>query len=171
MHKINKLFCKRLIKACLMLGFMLVIGSAAAHPLHLSITNISIEDNQGTIVIKVFADDFNEVIQHNAAHNSLVDTAFGAMLVNYVTHHFKLWHGKKQVTLNYMAHHKADLSYYITFSFKWHPKYSQMSIENALFANWFFDQKNIVIVSYGSIEKGLEFTANKTQALVDFFEH
>jgi hypothetical protein len=85
----------------------------------------------------------------------------------YMHNNFYLIVDKKKTTNYTIDKIKFDeTSVYLSFKIKTHRSFKSLTIHNSLLTELFRDQKNLVIIKLNDFEKGITFTAGKTEIKV-----
>jgi hypothetical protein len=139
-----------------------------SHPLHLTVTNIDIENGTINIAVRIFIDDFTTAViksnNLNASFNPLADDLqTNNEIIKYINANFKVLIKGEPLLLKYLKKKKEELAVWIYFSGKCSSLADNFTIENSLLCNLYGDQHNMVIIDRNSIEKGLEFSLSDTK--------
>ena len=144
---------------------------STAHPLHLSITNITYENGKLNIQMKSFRDDWEVGYFHY--HGKAVDFTDHEIqrlpwFHEYLNSKFRITTGKESPGL----HLEID-SLYVeedAMTIEMHAKVpsnpNSLYIYNALLTDIYPDQSNLVIFIYGKKETGIKFDVKKHNAEV-----
>jgi len=146
---------------------------AVSHPLHLTVTNIDISEENVTVGVRIFIDDFTSaVIKSNNLQNDFNplsdDTVTNQEIVKYIKNNFKISVNGNYVLLKYLKKKKEELAVWVYFSGKCNGSADNLTIENSLLCNLYGDQRNMVIIDRNNNEKGLEFSLTDTKKTVTF---
>lgn len=145
----------------------------AAHPVHVSVTNLEINRETKEILIsqKLFIDDFSLLFYHLFEKNIRFEegkelSAAELVLVNqYISASFVLLSGKQKLPLEYIR--KDQDKEFIWLYYKTSlpsNKIRSLVLTNAILLDLFEDQTNLVIVANGPVEKGYTFNYNNMQS-------
>ncbi len=133
----------------------------SAHPIHVSICNIEIENNNLTVSLKMYKDDFQLAIEHNFAKYILLENVDNEMesklIEDYIQNMFFLIMNKNDtIKLDYnhselneeaiWLHYESEIS-----------KFKKLSINNSIFMDLYPDQTNLVIINYDGKQNGYRF--------------
>ncbi len=144
-----------------------VISNLYAHPVHLSITNIdySQKNNSYSVSIRLFADDFEQIINSNYNIESNLGKKdelknIDYYITDYVSKNLVLKFNDKVIdskNYNFESKEIKDISIWLTYNIKYKPKLTSCEITNKLMFDLYFDQKNMLIFTYNDNQKALEF--------------
>ena len=157
----------------LVLVFMMKM--VEGHPLHLTVTTIDISDTTVQLLVKLFQDDFLNLL-HAKYTDSICydDTCPGTReaIQDYIDNHLIVELGDdRPIVFKITGFHREDVSLWVTLSAANNTHGNNLNIQNTLFTDWFGDQKNLVILSQGDDEQGLEFDTEHVQQSVDLTKH
>ena len=156
--------------ALIVLVLLLPVESSA-HPLHLSITNITYENGMLNIRIKSFRDDWEVGYFH--FHSQPIDFTDPSNLElpwfsNYLNKSFKISTGEEKPPLNLETDtviiEENSMSIEMHASVPSSP--NSLYIYNTLLTDIFPDQTNLVIFVYKKKETGIKFDVRKHDAEV-----
>jgi len=153
------------------LALVFLVEVASSHPLHLSVTTVEISDTTMHLLIKVFQDDFLNLLHSNYGDSICYDDTTRQVtkaIQSYIESHLLIESEKIPVTFQLKDFHIEDVSLWINLTAETRHSSRNMTIQNTLFTDWFNDQKNLVIVTYGDQEQGLEFNTDKTRQSLTF---
>lgn len=156
--------------ALLILALLIPLGSRA-HPLHLSITNITYENGKLNISLKTFRDDWEVGYFHY--HGTPVDFSDPAnrdlpWFRNYLNERFRISE-KKEVpgwSLELDSVSLEEDAMTIEMHATLHSEPNSLYIYNALLTDIYPDQTNLVIFGIGKRETGIKFDIRKLDAEV-----
>ena len=142
-----------------------------AHPLHLSITNITYENGKLKITMKTFRDDLEVGYFHY--HSSPIDFSDPEKrklpwFKNYLTEHFKIAEDKELQSLSLeidsvsLEEDAMTIEMHATLG----SEPNSLYIYNALLTDIYPDQTNLVIFGFGKKETGIKFDVKKRDAVV-----
>jgi hypothetical protein len=145
--------------------------AAGAHPLHLSVTNIVLENGKLKVMIKTFPDDWETAYFHY--HSQVVDFSleeerekpwFG----NYLRRCFRLTVEEDGAPLALRTEQilYEEESMTITLSGELPENTNSLYIYQSLLTDIFPDQSNLVILKIGEEETGIKFDVNKQDEYV-----
>ena len=155
-----------------MLIFMFLLPAwSLAHPLHLSITNITYENGKLKISMKTFRDDWEVAYFHY--HSKLIDfTNPGQREIqwfdDYLNDRFKLSHHKGGPGLSIVIDTVMldEDTMIIEMQSTIPAKPNSLYIYNALLTDIYPDQTNLVIFGFKKKETGIKFDMKKHDAEV-----
>lgn len=145
-----------------------------AHPVHLSVSNISISDQHDSIAIsiKCFTDDLNAAtFQHLTNINKTVEQNSNnppatKHIITYVKNNFIIHlNGIPHPLLNITIETDMETIRLKAFIFA-EKEVNSIEIDNTLILNLYPDQTNMLVYSYGNKQQGIMFNYNKTKALI-----
>lgn len=148
---------------------------AAVHPLHISVTEITLDEKEHEleIMIRIFTDDLEQAIRTESKNPDLTimsppGTTTDKLVWNYMQTRFKLTAGGKQLSLKYLGHEKdEDVT---VFYIQVHPmqKFETISITNSIITEVYDDQSNLVNVTVGETTKSLRLMRNNPSGKLSF---
>ena len=133
------------------------------HPLHLSVTNMSLDNTKLEIdySIRLFQDDLGSLVgmlYHEALHQNL--TPDSTIIVNYFKQSLKISTYSTEVKPELVKIESSELEYWLYFKVKLDTLPDTLYIENTIMTDLYSDQQNLLIFSYTNKEKGLTFDQN-----------
>lgn len=142
-----------------------------AHPLHLSMSSLSVDkNNNAKLTVKLFSDDLERAIfQHSKVNvdlqnDSLLSGALPAT-ADYILSQMKISADNLPIILKAVGIEKNHEACWIHFSGKI-SNFKVLEIKNNLMNSLFRDQRNLLIVSRNSKDIALRFDKNKTRERV-----
>lgn len=152
-------------------GFLLM-ASALCHPLHLSITNIVIENGSLKVILKTFPDDWETAYFHyktKAIDLSLAENRSSEWFTSYLEKSFqiRLREGQDAIKLHTDSVLHEGESMTIELSAELSEKPKTLYIYQSLLTDIYPDQTNLVIVVNGKEEFGIEFDVSKHDEKVE----
>ncbi len=152
-----------MIRSLCILSFFIF---ASLHPVHVSVSNLEFIENEEcfTLAIKLFADDFQALINHNYNTDldliNRKDPGKGLSSINdYIRHTYKInINGKSIDRYTFKRYEFNEQSIWLYYTFSWDKKVKNMMIENTILFNWFMDQTNLVIVVANGKQLGYRST-------------
>ncbi|MCF8225552.1 MAG: hypothetical protein K9J30_06710 [Bacteroidales bacterium] len=142
-----------------------------AHPIHVSVTNISFSDDSMFIRINTFVDDWETAYFHY--HGEFTDlktvNVFNNKWFNsYFRSSFKIEINSENVELsaNPVTVNFDELAMTIKMRVKLNEKPKTLYLYNALLTDIFTDQTNLLIYSGTKKEKGIKFDARHKEELL-----
>jgi hypothetical protein len=150
--------------------FLLPVASPA-HPLHLSVTNITLENGKLKISMKTFRDDWETAYFH--FHSKVIDLADPVerakpWLKEYLNSHFKisLKEGSGLFPLAVDTIILEENAMTIEMNCNIPPEPNSLYIYNALLTDIYPDQTNLLILGFKKKETGIKFDVKKNGAEV-----
>lgn len=143
----------------------------SAHPLHLSITNITYESGKLKISMKTFLDDWETAYFH--FHSRPIDFSDAAKreipwFRDYLFTHFRISPDEEAATFPLVM--DTVLLDENTMTIEMHtglpPNPNSLYIYNALLTDIYPDQTNLLIFGFNNRETGIEFDVKKHGAVV-----
>jgi len=152
--------------------FLVLLPSfSPAHPLHLSITNITYENGKLKVSMKTFRDDWETAYFH--FHSEVIDFTDDTKrkipwFEKYLNDHFKLSVNKDGTGLGLEIETVTLDEDAMTIEMKSSipSKANSLYIYNALLTDIFPDQTNLVIFGFKKKETGIKFDVKKQDAEV-----
>ncbi|MCP4313075.1 MAG: hypothetical protein GY790_17590 [Bacteroidetes bacterium] len=151
--------------------FILWFSLAEAHPLHLSITNITYENGKLSISMKTFLDDWETAYFH--FHGEQIDFHESEKreipwFDSYLSNHFSISYQKGDVPfsleLDTIILDEDSMQIEMNTRLTENPK--SLYIYNALLTDIFPDQTNLVIFEHMERETGIKFDVRKHDEVV-----
>jgi len=151
--------------------FLLLVilpGVAGAHPLHVSVTNITMDGNRLNISINTFVDDwetayfhyFGKPISLKSPGNTNADWFRDYLEASLIISTAKEKEGMEIVTDTITF---DDMSMQLELHIKLKDKPKTLYIYNTILTDIFADQTNLLIFSAGGKQKGIKFDYNKQE--------
>jgi hypothetical protein len=156
--------------ALLILALLIPVGSQA-HPLHLSITNITYENGKLNISLKTFRDDWEVGYFHY--HGTPVDFSDPAKrdlpwFNKYLAERFRISENQEMqdlaLEIDSVSLDEGAMTIEMHATLQSEP--NSLYIYNALLTDIYPDQTNLVIFGVGKRETGIKFDVNKQDAEV-----
>ncbi len=151
--------------------FLFIPAWTSAHPLHLSITNITYENGKLIITMKTFRDDWEVGYFHY--HSKPIDFDDPAMrelpwFTDYLNRRFKITTGEEEAGLKIEIDtiQIEDDVMFIEMHSDLPSKPNSLYIYNALLTDIYPDQTNLVIFGFDEKETGMKFDVKKHSAEV-----
>jgi hypothetical protein len=154
---------------------LIVACTYLAHPMHVSYTNIEINTDQKTILVshKLYTADFSLVFYHLFEKNiePHKDIEFtiseNELISSYMKQRFNIVVGNDTIELRYIRKDHDDESMFLYYDGKFeNDGLEEIVINNLLLLDLYMDQKNLVIVNYGTNEHGLTFNWDTRQSVL-----
>lgn len=148
---------------------MITCLSWSKHPVHLSIVNMTLDDNGQNLEfsVRLFQDDLLvllNILNHDALHNNT--TLDSNAVSNYIRQKFLLTANKQLLTAELKKEKVNEIEYWLYFESTLPPNTSNLTIENSIMTELFEEQQNLVIFSYKRKEKGLTFGPDNQKQLL-----
>lgn len=145
---------------------------AEAHPLHLSITNITYENGKLKVSMKTFRDDWEVAYFHYHSQEidfSLEENRKIPWFEGYLNERFYLSEHKGAETekWNIDTIKIEDEAMQIEMSGVFREKPNSLYIYNALLTDIFPDQSNLVIFEFEERETGIKFDVRKQEEVIE----
>jgi hypothetical protein len=142
-----------------------------AHPVHVSVCNLEIEDKNITIAIKLFSDDFQLALQHNYGVmielDDLTSPDNKEILDKYINSALHLLLNKNEpLRLSYTKTDTNDQAIWLYYETEIE-KLRKLKIKNTLLIDIYLDQTNLVIVNHKGRQNGYRFNANHTEQIIE----
>ena len=156
---------------CILVYLVLMPGWSAAHPLHLSITNITYDDGKLMISMKTFKDDWETGYFHY--HSKVLDFSVPSnreipWFETYLKSRFKISLEESgpamELKVDSVALNEGTLLIAMQCSLPSKP--NSLYIYNALLTDIYPDQTNLVIFGFNKRETGIKFDLKKLGAEV-----
>ncbi len=149
----------------ILLAFLSSFLPTMSHDIHLSVTEITKEEDKIEVVIKIFYDDL-QAAMGLVPGEELPDAYSGAeeLIQEYISKNFVLTLNDQVLNLELsesVALLPAIWSTFTIGNFNWSDDMNSLEIKNQLMLNLFDDQKNIVKVNLGEKQKDITFTKSK----------
>jgi hypothetical protein len=144
----------------------ILVGSAAGHPIHVSIANFDFRSDSNRIdfSVRLFYDDFQSLI--NYKYNTHLDFRQRTKMTfkeqkaitDYIQSSLILMDQNKiPILAEFKSWKVEDMSVWLYFSANTNSEISAIRLENTLMLELFSDQKNMVIAYSGGNQQGFEF--------------
>jgi len=160
------------MKLISLLLFMLVLPvRSTPHPLHLSVTNITLEDGKLQITLRTFRDDWETAYFHY--HSDVIDLTDlteenTSWMKTYLNSRFRIRLEKEQdplvLSLENVSQEEDAMTVEMSCRLPMEP--NSLYIYNALLTDIYPDQTNLVIFGYRNKETGIKFDVKKHDAEV-----
>ena len=155
----------------LLLMLLLLPVASPAHPLHLSVTNITLENGKLKISMKTFRDDWETAYFH--FHSRVIDLTdpeerAKPWLTEYLHSHFKISleedSGLFPLVVDTIILDENTMTIEMDCSIT--PEPNSLYIYNALLTDIYPDQTNLLILGFKKKETGIKFDVKKHGAEV-----
>jgi hypothetical protein len=156
----------------ILLSLMLLL-LPAAHPVHVSLTNLEVDlaKHEIRITQKLYTEDFSLLFYHLYEKNIRftegkdLSENDSHMISSYMDAAFVLESGKDRLSLTYAGKEQDEESLWLHYTCRLPEKMpARLTLTNSLLLQLFDDQTNLVIVTVGAKEKGYTFTQNSWKA-------
>jgi hypothetical protein len=148
------------------------------HPVHVSVTNLEIqsENNSISLSFKVFTDDFQSIIDQ--LYNVKVDLNENGNydlnkehIDNYLEDNFTLIDNGKELIFTNTGIKTNDEAVWFFYKTTINKDLKSIVIRNSLMLDLYPDQKNLLILKYGKIERGYQFNFKKKEITINLDEY
>lgn len=156
--------------ALFLIGIYLALGQVEAHPIHISVTNLEIEEDSNRIEysIRLYSDDFQTLI--NFKYNTLLSfanqtrmtTKEQSAIIDYISKKFMIQVNNDTLVSEFLAWKVESELVWLSFCAKLHEKIEFIKIENSIMLDSFEDQTNLLIAQEGEKQSALEFNKRNT---------
>lgn len=158
-------------RAVLLLSLIFYSLIISAHPIHVSVCNVEIEEEKITVSIKLFSDDFQLALYHNydkiipVEELKLPDNK--ALVDRYVSKALQIVLNKKDsIRLKYSTAEMNEEAIWLYYSEEIR-NVKKLQISNSLLLDIYLDQTNLVIINYRGKQNGYRFNSRNTEQLID----
>jgi len=157
----------------LIISFVLLCGSAPVpHPLHVSVTNISIENGELKGTMNTFSDDWETAYFHFYGKRLAIQEKENYLcpwMKEYFASHLSIATSMESPPYSFVIDtvYYEDLSMHIEFHSESKIETNSLYIYNALLCDVFADQSNLLILSKGDREKGIKFDYKKRSESIE----
>jgi len=144
-------------------GLLLAMAiGVTAHPVHVSVVNITVDGELLKISINTFSDDWETAYFHyhgKQASLSTPEDMRDSWFMEYLEASFTVSFGEKDQQLNLVLDSVRfdNLSMHLEMYAILNEKPKTLYIYNAILTDIFYDQTNLLIYSSGNKEKGVKF--------------
>lgn len=157
---------------------LLISNFFLMHPVHVSITNLDIQSEKDTISLsfKVFTDDFqllvNQLydIQLDLSENGNYDL-HREQINTYFQDHFKLIVKGKELKYINTGIKRNDEAVWFFYRIVSKKDLKTFVIRNTLMLDLYPDQKNLLIMKKGNLERGYQFNIKKKEYTINADEY
>ena len=156
-----------LVVQSFLLPFHLVGLIIVFHPLHVSVTEIEMDekDKRLEIMIRIFTDDLELSLRQKLNQPELdllgqSETARDEMVSGYLKDHFKITLDGKAQRTNYLGHEQEDLALIFYIEVPNVKKWKTIQIQNDIIMETHADQSNLVHVTFREKVRSLRLTKN-----------
>jgi hypothetical protein len=154
---------------------LIIAASVTMHPMHVAYTNIEISQDQKTVTVshKIYTADLTLLFAHLFEKNIVPSdtTEFKQTEIDLITHYmkyrFNLVAGTDTIQLGFKSKQMDDEHIWLTFNGNLPPGFKgELTINNMLLLDLYMDQKNLVILNNGSIEKAFTFNWDNREEIL-----
>lgn len=157
---------------------LLISNFFLMHPVHVSVTNLEIqsENNSISLSFKVFTDDFQSVIDQlynikvNLSENENYDLN-KEHIDNYLNDNFTIIVNGKELIFTNTGIKTNDEAVWFFYKTTINKDFKSFVIRNSLMLDLYPDQKNLLILKYGKIERGYQFNFKKKEITINLDEY
>jgi len=142
-----------------------------AHPVHVSICNLEIEQERITIAVKLFKDDFQLALQHNYGNiietDDLTAPVYKNLLDKYINDALLIVMNKRdsvRFTYNKTEMNEEAIWLYYSTEYK---NLKKLMIRNALLLDIYLDQTNLVIINHKGKQNGYRFNYKHFEQIIE----
>ena len=149
-----------------------VFPATFAHPVHVSVVNLTLKDKTMKISLNTFVDDWETAYFHYYGKKiSLKEPAYlqGDWFRDYLGASLKVHEGKQrnEIQLTVDTIYFDELSMHIELSSKLKQNPKTLYIYNAILTDIYADQTNLFIYSSGNREKGIKFDFHRKEEVLN----
>lgn len=139
----------------------LLCSASVLHPMHISYTKVQIEQKQVRLLVKVFSDDVLLAAETFFEKKNISESD----IIKYILHHCKVQVNSRLCDFSFEKERHEDNASWYFFVAKMQCNDCKFRVTNSIMCNVFDDQKNIVILSCNSQEKGfnLDYTTRSCE--------
>lgn len=157
------------------LSFFLITVLTVVHPLHISVTEISLDEkeNELEIMIRVFTDDLEQAIRSERKNPDLNlwspgKTTTDKLAWEYLQPKFKLTSGGEVLNLKYLGHEKDEDVTVFYIQVQPMQKFETISVTNSIITELYDDQSNLINVTLGETTKSLRLMRSNPSGKLSF---
>jgi hypothetical protein len=157
------------------LPFFLIAGLTLVHPLHISVTEITLDEKEHEleIMIRIFTDDLEQAIRSENKTPDLnilkpVNITTDDLIWNYLRSKFKLTVNGQSLPMKYLGHEKDDDVMVFYVQVQPAQKFEAISITNSILTELYDDQSNLVNVTVEETTKSLRLMRNNPSGKLSF---
>jgi len=160
-----------MLRSVFVIFFAVFSLAVFSHPLHLTITNIDIQNDTIKASIRFFEDDFTSIlVRENLIEQGvqLSDTSinFSSAFETFISKYFVIKAKKRNIEWKYFAKERGELTITLSFYAIIRKKDKELNLTNLLMTKYFGDQTNLVIIHCNDTEKGIQMDSQKTQETI-----
>lgn len=167
----NSLVQRAATRPLLVTTMWAVFSSAAnAHPIHTTLTKVTIEEHAITFNVRAFADDFSATIARFAGRKPPVDSSAPAADVqSYLQAHFTVMNAAgKPMTLESCGTKRANELYWLCFRISLPGGSRGLRVRNQMLTELHADQVNIVQLEPPASRRTMLFTKGSALATISW---
>jgi len=156
------------IRALGLLLFLAISRAAYAHPIHTTLTKVSVEDRIITFNVRAFADDFSFTVARFAGRTPPTDSsAPSADVLRYAQKYFTIFDaGGKPVALESCGVKRANELYWLCFKATFPSGSKGARLRNQMLTELHADQVNIVQLEPPAPRRTMLFTKGSAAAVI-----
>jgi hypothetical protein len=142
------------------------------HGIYLSVSEVSLSKSQSLIKIKIFSDDFENILRlyNNGKLSSTDICAKESLILSYFTKNMPIKINDKFIKLQWSGCEKIGDSLALQFSFNNPSDGKELKIKATFFTELFPSQQNIIqIKNVGSSDRFLKFKEGDSWQTISFF--
>ncbi len=133
------------------LSALYLIGAFALHPMHVSVTEIEMDekDTRLEIMMRVFIDDL-EITLKESFQDPTIDIlnpskqTVDQMMATYLGAHFKIMLDNKAQVINYLGHEKDNEAFVFYLEVSKVKNWKTIQVQNDIITEVYSDQSNLV---------------------------
>jgi len=150
---------------------VLLLFTSWYHPIHVSVTNIDLEPDEGKmeLSVKIFADDFQDLILHKySVQLKITDQEQPGEKIGSVNRYIREAlqfevNGQKIKELEFSKSELNEEAIWLYYRYDHGSRIRKINVRNTLMNEKFDDQTNLLIVSYKSIQNGYRLNNKNTE--------
>ena len=157
-----------LLRALGLLMLAVTGSTASAHPIHTTLTKVSIDDRVATFNVRAFADDFSATVAKFAGRTPPADSsAPSADVLRYAQKYFTIVDGTgKPVVLESCGVKRSKELYWLCFKATFPGGSKGARLRNQMLTELHADQVNIVQLEPPAARRTMLFTKGSAAALI-----
>lgn len=140
----------------------LFFTASVYHPVHISYTKVEVQSNKVLMLVKIFSDDLQLSAQTFFAKQTISESEY----VQYVLQHCKVLVNGQICAFSLQTKKNDDTTDWFYFITTLPSNDCAVELHNNILCNVYEDQKNLVIISCNSEEKG--FSLDYTNRICNF---
>ena len=158
----------RMVRAAGVLLFAAASSVASAHPIHTTLTKVSVADRVVTFNVRAFADDFSATVARFAGRTPPADSsAPTADVLRYAQKYFTIVDGAgKPVVLESCGVKRANELYWLCFKATFPNGSKGARLRNQMLTEFHADQVNIVQLEPPAARRTMLFTKGSAAAVI-----